>query len=606
MLNLKLASMLTVIAEINKFRKGETDKVINLSKAARSVRDYIEDISGPFYSGTLQQLPGIDNYSYNLIKEYFEKGKITEFEEIQRKYSEKLIKIIRLSGLGAERVFDIYSKIGITTYRELKEFFGNFSDLGEISVKKQIQQNYLERIKFCLDYFESIKGYYPAWQAGLCLEKILNKLSTYKELKKIRVTGSMRRRKSFVSDVDIILLPVFNNEQLNLEHTNNLAKKIEREPFIKEKKSEIIKERNAGFKFSTFFDIDLEIIISTENSFTQDLLTTTGSRRHQKEFRDYVIKRGMFDHKTDSFILHNRSAINKDYQNSALLVSEDDNYICQEEKELYEQLGLQYIPPELREGREEIELAEKKELPVLLKLEDIKGDLHVHSHWSDGIMDMSHIIKSARELNYEFLSFSDHSVSNRFGNGIEIKDLALKKKYIEKLNQENKGFRFLMGAEIEIDAEGRLDYPDEIIAGFDISLASIHSGFKFDSKTNTSRFVKALSNKNIDIIAHPTGTVFGSRAPYFMDIDEVIDAAVKNGKALEINSYYLRLDLNEENALKAKRAGAFLAINTDSHRVNNLFMIRLGVNIARKAGIEKKDVLNTSSYEEIKKWKKNR
>ncbi len=606
MINLKLASILTTIAEICKYREGEIDTVINLSKAARTIRDYQDDISDVFFDGSIRNMPGIDDYAYGLVKEYFERGKISVFEEIKEKYSEELMKIIRLSGIGAKRVFDIYSKIGILTYDELKEFFSANSDLPKISRDTGIKPIHIERIRYCIDYFESIKGKYPRWRVNICLDKILRKFSEYREIEKIRVTGSLRRRKAFVGDMDLLLLPEFNKNSFNIEHTYRLAEKIGKENFIKEKISELVLERNASFKFSNIFCIDLEVIITSGRNFAEDMLITTGSKTHISRLKDYAAGRGMADSITGDFVFQDNPECNNQVLVSPKLINEDDDYVCPEEKELYRQLGLPYICPELREGTGELELAKENYLPNLIKLRDIKGDLHVHSHWSDGIMELKRVIKSVKKLDYEFLSFSDHSVSNKFGNGMEIKNLGLKRKYIDKLNSRNKKFRFLMGSEIEIDEEGNLDYPPEVIADFDIALASIHSGFKFDSATNTSRFIRALNEKHIDVLAHPTGVVFGSRAPYFMDVDEVIKTAVKNGKALEINSYYLRLDLNEENARKAKKAGSLFAINTDSHRENNLFMVRLGVDIARKAGIEKSDVINTFGLEGIRKWKKKR
>jgi DNA polymerase (family 10) len=219
---------------------------------------------------------------------------------------------------------------------------------------------------------------------------------------------------------------------------------------------------------------------------------------------------------------------------------------------------------------------------------------------------MKEIVKKIKKYNYEYLSFSDHSGSNQYGNGLNKTRLIDKSDYINDLNLKQDKFSFLMGSEIEIDEEGNLDYDDVQISKFDIALGSIHKGLKFDFRTNNLRFEKAMKNKYIDIIAHPTGVVFGSRAPYFLDIDYLIKCASKYGKAIEINSYYLRLDLNEENARKAKGAGILISINTDSHRPNNLDMIRLGVDIARKAGIEKEDVINTLSLNDLKKWKSSR
>ncbi|HEY5501561.1 MAG TPA: PHP domain-containing protein, partial [Candidatus Humimicrobiaceae bacterium] len=295
----------------------------------------------------------------------------------------------------------------------------------------------------------------------------------------------------------------------------------------------------------------------------------------------------------------------KQYKNKDSIY-EDDSCICQEEKQIYDFLGMQYICPELREGFDEVELAKKSHLPELVKIEDIKGDLHVHSNFSDGIMDLNEIFEKVNKYNYEYLSFSDHSGSNLYGNGLDKKRLDEKILFVKGLNANQTDITFLCGSEIEIDEEGRLDYEDDFIGEFDIALGSIHKGFKFEAKSNNMRFENAMKNKNIDIIAHPTGVIFGSRAPYFLDIDYLIECSSKYQKAIEINSYYLRLDLNEENSRKAKNAGIMISINTDSHRPNNLDMMRLGVDIARKAGLEKNHIINTFGLNDLKKWKKFR
>jgi DNA polymerase (family 10) len=219
---------------------------------------------------------------------------------------------------------------------------------------------------------------------------------------------------------------------------------------------------------------------------------------------------------------------------------------------------------------------------------------------------MEKIFETAKKFNYEYLSFSDHSGSNLYRNGLDKKRLDEKILFVKELNANQKNISFLCGAEIEIDEEGSLDYEDEFVGEFDIALGSIHKGFKLDAKSNNLRFEKAMKNKHIDIIAHPTGVVFGSRAPYLLDIEYLIDCASKYKKAIEINSYYLRLDLNEDNARKAKDAGIMISINTDSHRPNNLYMMRLGVDIARKAGLEKSNIINTFGLDDLKKWKKSR
>lgn len=604
MINLKLSSILTTIAEISKFKPGEKEIVMNLSRATRTIRDYENDITDAYKEGLLEKMPGIDPFSYAMIKEYFETGSIRLFDQIKEKYPEDLIKIVRLSGIGTKRVFGIYEKFNIKTFEDLKDLFALNYDTKKLTESFEIDSLFLERIKHSVSYYESLKGKYPRWLVLKFADKIVEKLSSINEISSLKVVGSLRRRKAEIKDIDILVLPEFNDEKINYEKSKELISKIRASYFVKDFISKEDRKENISTRFSTIFDIDVEIIITSKKMWPVDLLTATGSKNHLRKLKEAAKESVCLNKDAFDFSMIKFKELKK-YKNKDSVYEEDD-FICQEEKQIYDFLGMKYIFPELREGLNEVELAKESYLPELIKLSDMKGDLHVHSNYSDGIMEMKEIVKKIKKYNYEYLSFSDHSGSNQYGNGLNKTRLMDKSAYINDLNLKQDKFSFLMGSEIEIDEEGNLDYDDVQISKFDIALGSIHNGLKFDLRTNNLRFEKAMKNKYIDIIAHPTGVVFGSRAPYFLDIDYLIKCASKYGKAIEINSYYLRLDLNEENARKAKGAGILISINTDSHRPNNLDMIRLGVDIARKAGIEKEDVINTLSLDDLKKWKSSR
>lgn len=604
MINLKLSSILTTIAEISKFKPGEKEIVMNLSRATRTIRDYENDITDAYKEGLLEKMPGIDPFSYAMIKEYFETGSIRLFDQIKEKYPEDLIKIVRLSGIGTKRVFGIYEKFNIKTFEDLKDLFTLNYDTKKLTESFEIDSLFLGRIKHSVSYYESLRGKYPRWLVLKFADKIVEKLSSINEISSLKVVGSLRRRKAEIKDIDILVLPEFNDEKINYEKSKELISKIRASYFVKNFISKEDRKENISTRFSTIFDIDVEIIITSKKMWPVDLLIATGSKNHLRKLKEAVKERGCLNKDAFDFSMIKFKELKK-YKNKDSVYEEDD-FICQEEKHIYDFLGMKYIFPELREGLNEVELAKESYLPELIKLSDMKGDLHVHSNYSDGIMEMKEIVKKIKKYNYEYLSFSDHSGSNQYGNGLNKTRLMDKSAYINDLNLKQDKFSFLMGSEIEIDEEGNLDYDDVQISKFDIALGSIHNGLKFDLRTNNFRFEKAMKNKYIDIIAHPTGVVFGSRAPYFLNIDYLIKCASKYGKAIEINSYYLRLDLNEENARKAKGAGILISINTDSHRTNNLDMIRLGVDIARKAGIEKEDVINTLSLNDLKKWKSSR
>lgn len=602
MINLELANNLTAISEISKGKSNSKDFVFNLSKSARTIRDYPEDVRESFYNGRLKNLPGIDKVSYRFIEEYFENGKIDFYERLKSEYSEDLIRLLRISGLGSKRMFKIYDNLGIKSIYDLKNILSDKDILNKKNIDKDIlNEFYILRLKRTLNYYDSIKGFFPRWYVLNFLSKIESRLKKIKEIKHFKIVGSFRRKKSFIKDIDFLILPEFNVLNYNLKRSEELIEKIKLEDFSKKLLSKDIRKDSISAKFKSTFGIELEFIISSHKHWALDLLYTTGSMSHVGELEKLANAKGLLKDGKISLITGGDSVNNNFSKINGANFEE-----FADDKKIYQLLGIQYIPPELRENNGEIELAEKFSIPGLVELKDLKGDLHIHSNWSDGIIDINEVVKKAKKYNFEYIGLSDHSKSNIFGNGLNEKRLLEKINYIDELNRKFKDLILLAGAEVEVRENGIMDYSDDILDKIDIVIGATHSGFINTSNKNTSKAVSALRNKYVDFIAHPTGIVFGNRAPYFIDIVSLIDESKKNNKALEINSYFLRLDLDEKNAKLAKKEGVKLVINTDSHRTNNMDMISLGVNIARRAGLEKDDVLNTMSYKEIKNWKKQR
>jgi DNA polymerase (family 10) len=263
---------------------------------------------------------------------------------------------------------------------------------------------------------------------------------------------------------------------------------------------------------------------------------------------------------------------------------------------------MDWMEPELREDRGEIEAAQKGRLPKLVQESDIKGDLHVHSKWSDGISPIEEVARAAQKRGYQYIAITDHSKSLRIAHGLDESRLMKQMEEIERLNEKLKGFKILKGTEVDILAEGRLDFPEKVLEKFDIVVASIHSGFKQDRAKMTKRIIQAFENPYLRIFAHPTGRLLGARDPYEVEMDELIEAAKNFGKVLEINAYFERLDLDDIHCRKAKEMGVQVAIGTDSHHPDQMWMMSLGVAVAKRGWLEKKDVLNTLSLKEILKW----
>jgi DNA polymerase (family 10) len=607
MTNLEFSTMLNAIAEVYKFKSKDNSVTVALMRAARTIMGHSEEIESVYLRGKLGELPGINETSYNLIKEYFESGKIKIYEEIKLEYCEELIKFVRISGLGSRKMFKIYDILAIRNLGDLesKLFDEGFTSgiLRRDNIDKDIINEFcIKRLREALHYYKSIKGKLPRGYLENFMRGIKNELEKIKEIKEIKFVGSVRRKKSIVGDIDILVLPDFNIASYDLERSEKLIKKLWALHFVEKIVSRDIRAESISARFETTIGIDVEIIISSSKNWALDLLYTTGSKEHIKKLENTAIKKGYFK---DGKIDIGSSYSTKNDLRKELKTGLEEDADTQEE-EIYNTLGLQYIPPELREDLGEIELAEKFILPHLVETSDIKGDFHIHSDWSDGIIDISAMVKKAKEYKYDYMAISDHSQSNIYGNGLSEKRVLEKIRYINDLRSRVKEPYILMGAEVDIKGIGRLDYSNDILKKIDMVICAMHSSFPNNSIENTARAVSVLENKYIDILAHPTGVVFGSRAPYFIDMDKLMEAAAKNNKALEINSYFARLDLNEENARKAGKMGVKVAINTDSHRIEDMDMIKLGVDVARRAGLQKGDILNTMSLEEIKGWKKER
>jgi len=623
MLNYTLSTIFASLAEMFKNKEGGNfDKVMDFTKAARTIRDYTGDIAMAYSEKIVENLPGITPYAYSLIEEYFKTGKIKKYEDLKEKYSEDLIKFIRISGLGKRRIFHIYEALGAKTINDLKEAVSDGSVYKRVIDSPMpgdllINKIHIERFIYSLDYYENTKTLFPSGYVAFFIENIKSHLLSLKDIKKIQITGSLRRKKSFIKDIDILLLPAFNNKEYDFALSEKLLKQIAQLGFARKIISMEKRDDNISARYDTVFNIEVEIIISSQTGWSYDLFTTTGSKEHVAAVKDMIAaktggpgprpssnypatfkdsKRIKSDAGIFEDIIKNINNIN-----NADLADIDDA-----DKSIYDFLKIQYIEPELRENNGEIGLSNNFNLPKLINTGDIKGDLHIHSPWSDGLIETGELVKKCINYGYEYFAITENSVSNIYGNGLDEARLLEKIKYIEELRGNIKSPHIFLGAEVDITGVGRLDYSDEILEGIDFVLGSMHSNYLNTRHENTARVISAIKNRHVDAIAHPTGVVFGSRAPYIFDMGQIFEAAARYGKALEINSYLLRLDLNDEYVRQFKKMGGKVVIDTDSHRIDNLDMIKLGIDVARRSGLEKDDVINTMDTKSLMKWKAGR
>lgn len=584
--NFEIAKIFYAIAEYLEMDKIPF-KPQAYEKAAISIEALDKDIETIYKTGglkALEEIPGVGKSIAEKIEEYLKTEHIEYYEEFRKKLPINLEEITRVEGVGVRKAKILYEKLGIKNLAELEAAakagkIKNIASFGEKSEK-----NILEGISFV----KKNSGRFLLGDILPRVKEIQKKLESLKEVEKIDVAGSIRRMKETIGDVDFLVI------SKNPEPVMNFFVSL----------PEIIKIRSKGKTKSSAwtscgFDpvkkksngVNMDIRIVPEKSYGAALQYFTGSKEHNIVLRKIAREKGL---KLNEYGL---------FRGAKMLASKS-------EKDIYNALGLKWIPPELRENEGEIEAAQKNSLPHLIDYGDIRGDLHCHSNWGTAESSIKEIADAAISMGYEYIGISDHTKFLRIEKGLDEKRLLAQKKEIKKLNSkfnpENSGqnskFCILRGCEANILADGSLDIKNEVLAKLDYVIAGVHSQFKMPREQMTARIIKAMENPNVDIISHPTGRLIKKRDGYQIDFEKILRAAKTTGTILEINSHPDRLDLKDANIRKAKEVGVKMIINTDSHSINTLPFMEYGISQARRGWAEKKDIINTLPVEKLVKF----
>jgi len=566
MKNRELADIFEKMADILEFKGENPFKVNAYRKVARVLKDLSEDVAEIAKEGKLEGIPGVGSGIAKKIKEYLETGRIAKYEEVKEGVPAELIEMMKIPGMGPKTVALVYKKLGISTISALEEAVkeGRLRELFGMGPKKE--ENILRGIRL----LRESKGRKILGQALPLVEEIISLLrERSKTLNKIEPAGSLRRMRETVGDLDILATGTDPKEIIDTF--------VSLPPVVEVLASGTTK---GSVIVSSGMQIDLRVV--PEDSYGAALQYFTGSKAHNIHLRNIAKDRGLKINEYGVF-------------------RGEEKIAGKEEEEVYAALSLPFIPPELREDRGEIEAAYEGKLPQVVGYDEMRGDFHVHSKWSDGSASIKEIAERAKELGYEYLVIADHSQSMKFAGGLTPEMLINEIEEIRRVNEEVSGITLLAGAEVDIRMDGTLDFPDEVLTKLDVVIAAVHSGFKQSREEMTRRIIRALRHPEVDILAHPTGRIIGEREPYAVDIEEVIAEAARLGKILEINAYYQRLDLNDIYSRRAKELGVKLAIGTDAHHLDQLSFIRFGVAVARRGWLEREDVLNTYSLSEVKR-----
>ena len=575
MKNREIAELFYEIADILEYQQVEW-KPRAYRKAAQMIENLGEDIENIYAregKTGLTKIPGVGESIADHIAEYLETGRVEKFEKLKGKAPSGTAELMEIRGLGAKKMKKLADTLGIRTLSDLKNAIAahrlrrldGFGEKSEKNLAKAIEQYEKSHARIALG-----KALPLAEEVISALKSQCKNTTSKVDLSKIIYTGSLRRLKETIGDIDI-LAEAEKAEALKVMDCFVSLQDVDQVILKGNTKSSVILREGTA--------IDLRVV--PPESYGAALQYFTGSKEHNIELRNTAIKNG---YKLSEY---------------GLYLKESGKQIAgRSEEEIYEKLGLAYIPPELRENRGEIKAAAKNALPKLVEAGDIKGDFHIHTSYSEGKNSLKTMIEKAEALGYEYIAITDHSRSQKVANGLEIEKLKAQWEEIDKLSKRFR-IKILKGSEVDILRDGSLDYPDEILKELDIVVGGVHSGFALPERKMTERIVTALENRYLDILAHPSGRLFGKREPYSASFEKVFEVAATNGKVLEINSQPSRLDLNDEFILRAKTFGLKFCISTDSHSTTGLGLMRYGLGQARRGWLEKEDVVNTYPYSRL-------
>jgi DNA polymerase (family X) len=575
--NREIAELFYEAADILEYQQVEW-KPRAYRKAAQTIENLGEDIEKIYKrkgKAGLIEISGVGNSIAGHIAEYLETGKVKKFEEIKGKAPSGTVELMEIRGLGAKKMKRLADALGIKTLSDLENAIKTHRIRRLEGFGKKSEENLAKAV----EQYEKSHDRIALGKALPLAEEIIASLkvgceSTCKiDLSKIIYTGSLRRLKETIGDIDI-LAEAEREEALKLMNTFVFLPEVEQVILKGSTKSSVILKEGTS--------IDLRVV--PPKSYGAALQYFTGSKEHNIELRNLAIREG---YKLSEYGL--------------FLKDTGEQTAGKSEEEIYEKLGLVYIPPELRENRGEIKAASRNALPKLVEASDIRGDLHVHTNYSEGQESLETMIKKADVRGYEYIAITDHSRSQRIAKGLEIEILKAQWKENERLSKLFK-IKILKSSEVEIQNDGSLDYPEEILKELDIVVGAVHSGFSAPERKMTERIITALENPCLDIFAHPSGRLLGKRKAYDVNFEKVFEAASANRTILEINSQPSRLDLNDELILRAKDFGLKFCISTDSHSASDLSSIRYGLGQARRGWLEKEDIVNTYPYTRLKEF----
>lgn len=567
---ISLLSEMTLLLEL----KGANPfKIRALNNAARTLKGISGDLNELLISGELRSVKGIGKGIINLIAEVNQTGESSELEQLRKEIPAGLVEMGRIPGMGPKKIKTVWEKLSVTTIGELEYACreNRLRDLEGFGTKTQ------EKILSGIEFLRKHAEHFLLSEAEKQSVEIAASLNKIDGVIRCEISGSLRRKMEYVDKIELIL-------EISPEKLLQIREEIQHLPGVEE----IISEGNQKMVLRLNSGIKTEIYFSDRQSFPFLLRFVSGSAKHNQEITRWAEK------------------INFTLTDLELRNAKSEKIECDSEETIFNQLKLQFIEPELREGLGEIEFAAKHQLPHLVEPENIQGIIHAHSTYSDGTNSLEEMAHACQSKGYRYLVISDHSKTAFYAHGLTEERILQQHKEIEALNRKFKGFRILKSIESDILPDGTLDYPEEILATFDLIIASVHSKFNMTEAEATARVMKAIENPFTSILGHPTGRLLLTRDGYPLNMHKIIETASRLGIAIELNANPHRLDADWRLLREAKERGVKISLGPDAHRVEGIDDIRYGISMARKGWLTRQDILNCLTADELLSFAKRR
>jgi DNA polymerase (family 10) len=566
MKNTAIAKVFQDMADLLELKGENVFKIRAYQRAARTIEHLPKEIEIMLREGEdLKTIPGVGEAIAKKTIELVSTGKLHVYEELKSEFPEGITKLLEIPGIGPKTANRLSAELGIKSVDDLEQAIKDGRVAGLFRLGDKTADNILQQIEAMRRKDQRI----PIGEALPVVDEVLNSLKPLPGVKNLTAAGSLRRFRETVGDIDLM------GTADNPEEVINAFVAL---PQIREVLAK--GPTKASVILPGGLQADLRMV--EHDSFGSLLQYFTGSKQHNITLRTREQKKGL---KLSEYGITD--------------VKTDKLEKFATEEAFYSRLGLQYIPPEIREDQGEIDLAEQGKVPKLVELSDIKGDIHVHTDWSDGHDSIEDMAQAAKALGYQYLAITDHSAGRGIAHGLSEERLKKQIEEVKRLNEQLKGIRIFTGTEVDIRADGSIDLPDKLLVDLDVVVAAIHSAMNQSQEQITRRILGAIENPHIDVIAHPTCRLLGEREPVAIDMEAVFRAAIKYNKALEINAMPSRLDLKDIHIYRARELGVKLIMGTDSHSTAHLGFMRFGIGMARRGWCQPKDILNTKPTKEM-------